>query len=269
MKTNSRTSTCIIVALIIAMTSTTVQAQLCKTDIFNREGTVHSVGPATMAFNATSKKVDILFEKTGGQANGHLEITYKCDSCTTNSTELISFDYGEANSTKTVTIDNVKGKRISMRLVNNSSAMRTISYKVTVMGRTADLLEPDANKSPNLAIGQTKETYITKPSCTNRTKVRIFTNKGRAEASIRIWENVNGQWRDLDTGTVSAWKGPTLFEKIYDTNNSLKIEVKNRSTAWATSFDISVEADGKIGESTSGSANNGKVSKPGKGNINN
>ncbi len=267
MTTNFKTLSMIIIALVLI--STSVQAQLCKTDIFSREGTVHSVGPATMIFVATSKKVDIEFEKTGGEANGFLEVTYRCDGCTTSSTERISFDYGEANSTKSVTIENVKNKSISMRLVNNSSALRTISYKVTAMGRTANLLQTDDNDSPNLGVGQVKKTYITKPSCTDKTKVKITAGRGRAEASITIWEKRDGYWRNLDSGLISSWKGPIFFEKIYDTNNELKIEVKNRSTAWQISFDIQVEAEGKIGGNSSQSGTKGKVSKPAKGKIKN
>jgi len=227
------------ITVLLLFFSTTVNAQLCLREIFKREGTVYSAGPANMQFIATSKNVEIKFKKTAGKANAHLSIRYKrCAECPEQS-ERIAFDWDEALSTKTIRLTDVKDRRIVMQLVNNASAVRSISYKITATGRTPHLFSLEDNddnisrRRGNL-YPQIQRTFYTIPSCTGKIEVEFTRGSiGSARAQFYVEErNDNGSWREIDTEIISGYN----FKQVYETSKMLRLRVRNGSAAKSVSF---------------------------------
>jgi len=232
------------ITVLLLFFSTTVNAQLCLREIFKREGTVYSAGPANMHFIATSKNVEIKFKKTAGKANAHLNIRYKrCAECPEQS-ERIAFDWDEALSTKTIRLTDVKDRRIVMQLVNNASAVRSISYKITATGRTPHLFslkDNDDNISKRGAhlYPQVQKTYYTVPSCKGKVKIIYMNGGGSAKAQFYIDEQ-GGQygWTPIDSEIISTG----YFERVYESDKVLRIRIKNNSVGHGLRFGLEAVA---------------------------
>ena len=218
--------------------------QKCLRTIFKREGTVHSVGGPGNQFVAPSNRVEIILEKTGGKANTSLNIDYGRRNNPL--TERISFDFDEANGTKKITLVNVKGQRISMRLTNNSSAARTFKYKIEVIGKTENLVDHgkalgysiisregdqyrwDINTDVfEASVGGTrnKNSHIIMPSCSGKVELKLKGLSGRAAAEVRVYESGG---RLLGEGLIGRNQE---FSDVYTTNSEIRIDVKGKSSA--------------------------------------
>lgn len=237
-----------VIGIVFILFSTSANAQLCLREIFNREGTVHSSGPANMEFKATSKNVTINFEKTGGKANARLIITKKYDNG--DGPDIISFDFDEALSTKSVQISNVKGNTLLLKLENNSSLARTINYKIKATGRTKGLLmydknQPDPSRHVAVSVGpQKKKTYLTAPSCADFVKVTVnrISSSGDANMLFFVSERIEGpRWRQLETEIIRPRElEPRVY--VFETKNPLKIVCENNSVGLRVTYHLSVEA---------------------------
>ncbi|GHC49640.1 hypothetical protein [Ulvibacter litoralis] len=214
-----------IVALIASAFTFQSNAQTCATTLTSKTGKVYSVNPANITTKATSDKVTIRIKKTAGKAETQVNI-YVNNVMQQNKT--IEFDNGKyTTGYRTATLNNVKNKNIKVKVVNQSVG-NTFSYKLKIDGASSSLASTGGKVVGSL-VGQTNKTIYTNNSCTNKARIVVRRNSGKARGNIRVWEKNGSSWSLLNQYNQTLEKSESQKVFTVNSNKPLKVELRNVS----------------------------------------
>lgn len=215
----------LIVALIVSAFTFQANAQTCATTLASKSGKVYSANPGNLVVKATSDQVTIKIKKTAGKAETQINI-YVNNIMQQNKT--IEFDNGKyTTGYRTATLNNVKNKNIKVKIVNQSTA-NTFSYTLKIDGASNSLASTGGKVEGSL-VGQTNKTIYTNNSCTNKARIIVRRNSGRARGNIRVWEKNGSSWSLLNqyNQTLEQSESKKIF--VVNSNKPLKVELRNVS----------------------------------------
>lgn len=196
----------------------------CLTVLESKTGKVYSAAPGVINLtNCPSDRVTIKVNKTDGKAQTQVNV-YVNNVMQPNP---IEFPNGTLNpGEKKVVINNVRGKNIMVKVVNQSVG-NTFSYSIKINGQTDNIIE--GNNTGSL-VGNAKITLTAPASCGTGTTFKVVRTSGVARATIRVWEKQAGgnytERLDLSTTLEQASGNKEVF---VNSTKPLKIEVKNVS----------------------------------------
>lgn len=215
-----------LVVLFVSAFSMQVSAQTCSTTIKSKTGKVYSANPANITVTATSSQVTVKIKKTAGRAETQVNV-YVDNVMQPNP---IEYDNGTyiPSGWQTRTLNNVNGKQIKVKIVNQSVA-NTFSYSLKIVGESRSIATT-GGKVDGTLVGQQNKTIYTNGSCTPKTQIIVRRRSGRARGNIRVWEKRNnGTWAFLGqyTKTIEQNEDKKIF--VVNSNKKLKIELRNVS----------------------------------------
>ncbi|MBL4663609.1 MAG: hypothetical protein JKY22_08660 [Flavobacteriaceae bacterium] len=206
--------------------SMNLSAQTCPTTLKSKTGKVYSANPATITTTATSNQVRIKIKKTAGRAETQVNI-YINNVQQPNPIEYNNGTY-IPSGWQTRTLNNVNGKTIKVKIVNQSVA-NTFSYSLKINGEKRSIAST-GGPVDGILIGQQNKTIYTNGSCTAKTQIIVRRRSGNARGNIRVWEKrSNGTWVRLDqyNTTLEQNKSKKIF--VVNSSRKLKIELRNVS----------------------------------------
>ncbi|MEL6812774.1 MAG: hypothetical protein AAFP76_15710 [Bacteroidota bacterium] len=214
------------IALIVALLSIDANAQTCPTTLKSKTGKVYSANPGTFKATATSDQVTVRIRKTAGRAETQVNI-YVNNVMQSNPIEYNNGTY-IPSGWQTRTLNNVNGKEIKVKVVNQSVG-NTFSYEASINGQRRSI-SSNGGRVDGTLLGQQNKTIYTNGSCTQRTRVVIRRRGGRARANIRVWEKrANGTWRALSQHNQTFERNDNDASFTVNSSRKLKIELRNVS----------------------------------------
>jgi len=215
-----------LVAFMFAAFSFQSNAQTCTTVIKSKTGKVYSANPANITATATSNQVTVKIKKTAGRAETQVNV-YVDNVMQPNP---INYDNGTyiPSGWQTRTLNNVNGKQIKVKVVNQSVA-NTFSYSLKIIGESRSIAST-GGKVDGTLIGQQNKTIYTNGSCTSKTQIIVRRRSGNARGNIRVWEKrPNGSWAFLSQYTKTIEQGDDKKIFVVNSNKKLKVELRNVS----------------------------------------
>lgn len=208
----------------------------CLKTLKTERGKVFAAAPGVITLkDCQSDEVTITVTKTDGKAETQINI-YVDNQMQQNP---INFDNGSLiPAPKTRTITGTKGKKVVIKVVNQSVA-NTFSYVVKIEGQSNNLIKGD---NTGTLIGNEKITLETLSNCANKAKIIVKRKDGNARATIRVWEKqINGTFNERVDLNKTFEKEESTKEIDYDSNKSLKIELKNVSIGNNFKYEVIVK----------------------------
>jgi hypothetical protein len=226
-----KVSILIAVLALCAMPFTTI-AQTCSRTLTSKTGTVYSANPGTMTTTATSNQVTIKIRKTGGKAETQVNV-YINNVMQSNPIEYDNGSY-KPSGWQTRTLNNVNGKQIKVKIVNQSVA-NTFKYEAKINGNSKNITT-SGNKVTGRLMGQTNKTIYSNPSCTNKARIIVRRTAGQARGNIRVWERRGASWALLNNHTYTFEKNQDKKIFVVNSNKKLKVELRNVSVGNTLSY---------------------------------
>ncbi len=207
-------------------------AQTCSTVLQSKNGTVYSANPATITATATSNQVTIRVKKTGGRAETQVNV-YVNNVMQPNP---IEYDNGTyiPSGWQTRTLNNVNGKQIKIKIVNQSVA-NTFKYSAKIEGKSNNITTT-GDKSTGRLLGQTNKTIYTKASCTGKARIIVRRTNGNARGNIRVWRKNGSSWTLMNNHTYTLEKNQDKKIFVVNSNQQLKVELRNVSVGNTISY---------------------------------
>ena len=191
----------------------------CNVTLASKNGVVYSVNPGYLSTVARSNKVTVSIKKTGGRAKTTVNI-YAGNQLK----KRIIFENGDYKTTKQRVLNNVRGKKIKVEIVNQSVG-NTFKYTAKIIGKDTSLT-PNRTPVKGVLAGQFEKRITIKKSCTGKTKIIITRTSGRAQAAIKITYSKNNRSKQKET-IFSGF--PKTKEFIINSDKSIHIYMKNMS----------------------------------------
>ena len=210
----------------------TTSAQTCSTTLTSKSGTVYSANPANITTTATSNQVTIKVRKTGGRAETQVNV-YVNNVMQSNP---IEYDNGTyiPSGWQTRTLNNVNGKQIKVKIVNQSVA-NTFKYEAKIDGKSSNITTT-GDKVTGRLMGQTNKTIYTKASCTGKARIIVRRTDGKARGNIRVWQKVGNSWSLMNNHTYTFEKNQDKKIFVVNSNKRLKVELRNVSVGNTISY---------------------------------
>jgi len=207
-------------------------AQTCSTVLKSKNGTVYSANPAVINTVATSNQVTVKVKKTGGRAETQVNV-YVDNVMQPNP---IEYDNGTyiPSGWQTRTLNNVNGKQISVRIVNQSVA-NTFKYDAKIEGMSSNITTT-GDKSTGRLMGQTNKTIYTNASCTGKARIIVRRTDGKARGNIRVWQKNGNSWSLMNNHTYTFEKNQDKKIFVVNSNKQLKVELRNVSVGNTLSY---------------------------------
>jgi hypothetical protein len=185
-----------------------------------------------MTATATSDQVTIKIRKTGGRAETQVNV-YINNVMQSNPIEYDNGSYKPAGW-QTRTLNNVNGKQIKVKVVNQSVA-NTFKYEAKINGNSKNITTSGAKVSGRL-MGQTNKTIYSNPSCTSKARIIVRRTAGQARGNIRVWERRGASWALLNNHTYTFEKNQDKKIFVVNSNKKLKVELRNVSVGNTLSY---------------------------------
>lgn len=216
----------------IFMLPLTTSAQTCSRVLKSKTGKVYSANPGTFSAVATSNQVTVKIRKTAGRAETQVNI-YVNGQMQSNP---IEYDNGTyiPSGWQTRTLNNVSGKTIMVKVVNQSVA-NTFSYEGRIEGNSNNVTTTGDKVSGRL-LGQTNKTIYTNPSCTGKARIIVRRTDGNARGNIRVWQKIGTQWQLMNNHTYTLERSQDKKIFVVNSNRKLKIELRNVSVGNTLSY---------------------------------
>ena len=207
----------------------------CPTNLASKAGEVFSVAPGILTTKATSDKIFVVVEKTGGRAKTTVNIYVNNVLI-----KRMIFENGRDFLTKKEPLNGVKGKNIKVEIVNQSVG-NSFKYRAKIVGGRKNVMKNGKPVTGTL-IGQAAKKTTTNKSCTGKTTIIVKRTGGNARATIRVYENTgNGNYtRLLKSETFEANKNKK--ELLINSSKKLLIELKNISVGNMLKYKINAFA---------------------------
>ena len=191
----------------------------CNIVLASKDGVVYSVNPGYLNTVAKANKVTVIIYKSGGRAKTTVNI-YAGSQLK----KRIIFENGNYKKTEQRVLNNVRGKKIKVEIVNQSVG-NTFKYTAKIIGKDASLT-PNRTPVKGVLAGQFEKRITINKSCTGKTKIVITNTSGRAQAAVKITYSKNNRSKQKETIFTGH---PKTKEFIINSDKSINIYMKNMS----------------------------------------